>query len=76
MKIFLYASSGLILFGCWFSWMRTGVHPDRPVDELLRVVMVLVAAILFCTGAVIGAIERASTRKESRDESKTSGAVK
>lgn len=76
MKIFLYAGSGLILFGCWFSWMRTGIHPDRPVNELLRVVMILVAAILFCTGAVSGAIERAGKKQESHAETKPGVAVK
>jgi len=63
MKILLYALSALILFACFFSWIRTGVHPDRPIDELLRFVAVLIAAILFCTGAVIGAIERAARKQ-------------
>ncbi|HUJ43867.1 MAG TPA: hypothetical protein VLW52_09690 [Opitutaceae bacterium] len=58
MKILLYVASGLILFGCFFSWIRTGVHPDGPLDELLRSVAALIAAILFCAAAVIGAIER------------------
>jgi apolipoprotein N-acyltransferase len=65
MKIFLYAISGLILFGCFFSWIRTGVHPDRPVDELLRVLALVVAMVLFCTGAIIGAIERTAKIQQS-----------
>jgi apolipoprotein N-acyltransferase len=63
MKIFLYGISGLILAVCFFSWIRTGVHPDRPIDELLRVLAVLIAAILFCAGALIGAIERANKKQ-------------
>ena len=63
MKILLYIISGLILAVCSFSWIRTGVHPDRPVDELLRVLAVLIAVILFCAGAVIGAIERANKKQ-------------
>ena len=62
MKIFLYVISGLVLFSCFFSWIRTGVHPDRPLDELLRSVAVLIAAILFCAAALIGAIERAGKK--------------
>ena len=62
MRIFLYVTSGLILFGCFFSWIRTGVHPDRPRDELLRSVAALIVAILFCAAAVIGAIERAGKK--------------
>jgi apolipoprotein N-acyltransferase len=63
MKVFLYVVSGLILFSCFFSWIRTGVHPDRPIDELLRVVAAVVAVILFCTGAVIGALERTAKKQ-------------
>ena len=65
MKTFLYVLSGLILFGCFFSWIRTGVHPDRPIDELLRVLAAVVAVILFCTGSVIGAIERAAKKPDA-----------
>lgn len=65
MKLTLYSISGLIFFGCFFSWVYTGVNPDRPAYEILRSLLVSIAVILFCAGAIIGAVERVAAKNGS-----------